>query len=241
MSEQTTDSLFNGGIQIKQDRTGYRFSIDAVLLASLIRPRFGERLVDLGTGCGIIPLMLAFHHPHIKIYGVEVQKELADIAAGNVRDNQMAGQIEILCEDMKHVCLPMVSGPVDIVTSNPPYGKPRSGRINPNRQRAQARHEISVSLSDVIQTARRLLRRSGRFVMIYSAERTIDVMTLMRSGGIEPKFFRTVHSTSHSGAKRILVEGMKGGRLGLKIAPPLVINQPDGTYTEEVQRMLFPR
>jgi tRNA1Val (adenine37-N6)-methyltransferase len=240
MTILTTDAFFNGGIRIKQHRAGYRFSIDAVLLACFVKPRSDERIVDLGTGCGIIPLLLAFNHPTIKVCGIEVQKELADLAVVNVRENRMEHQINILCNDMKQVHQPMISGPADIVVSNPPYRKSYSGRINPNRQRAEARHEIRITLSDVVQIAGRLLRSSGKFVMIYSAERLTDVITQMRSGGIEPKILRIVHSHAHSEANLVLFGGIKGGRPGIKIAAPLVIYQENGNYTEEVQRMFLP-
>jgi tRNA1Val (adenine37-N6)-methyltransferase len=236
----TTDTFFNGRIRVKQYRAGYRFSIDAVLLACFVKPRSGERIVDLGAGCGIIPLILSFHHPDIKVCGIEVQKELADLAVVNVRENQMEHQIKILCEDMKRVRDFMISGPADIVVSNPPFRKSNSGRINPNRQRAEARHEIRTTLSDVVQTACRLLRSFGRFVMIYSAERMTDVVAQMRSGGIEPKMLRTVHSHAHSEATLVLFDGIKGGRPGVKISAPLVIYQENGNYTEEVQKMFLP-
>ena len=238
MKTLTTDTFFNGRLQVKQNRSGYRFSIDAVLLASHIRLRPGDKVLDLGTGCGIIPLILACQHKKIKIYGIEIQKELAEIALGNVKKNHMEDQITILCCDMKELKHDMVSGPVDLIVCNPPYRKAMSGRVNPDQQKAVARHEIKVNLNDVIETARRMLQTSGRFVMIYPAQRMIDMLTQMRSKGIEPKFFRMIYSDSSSEAKLILVEGIKGGRPGTKIGPPLLIYQKDGSYTDEVKRMM---
>jgi tRNA1Val (adenine37-N6)-methyltransferase len=237
VNEFTLDTFFNGQIKVKQSRAGYRFSIDAVLLASHVAPQPDDIIVDLGTGCGIIPLILGFHYPRVRIYGIEVQKELVDLARENVRENRMANRIDILLEDMKDTRPPTISEPVDIVMSNPPYRKATSGRINPNRQRANARHELSITLPEVAQTAGRLLHKSGRFVMIYIAERMVDAVNQMRSNGIEPKFIRTIHSTASSEAKLVLLEGRKGGRPGATIASPLVIYQSDGRYTEEVQQM----
>ncbi|MEA3428424.1 MAG: tRNA1(Val) (adenine(37)-N6)-methyltransferase [Thermodesulfobacteriota bacterium] len=238
MKTLTTDTFFNGSLQVKQNRSGYRFSIDAVLLACHIRLRPGDKVLDLGTGCGIIPLILACQHKKIKIYGIEIQKELAEIALGNVKKNRMEDQITILCCDMKELKHDMVSGPVDLIVCNPPYRKAMSGRVNPDQQKAVARHEIKVNLNDVIETARRMLQTPGRFVMIYPAQRMIDMLTQMRSKGIEPKFFRMIYSDSSSEAKLILVEGIKGGRPGTKIGPPLLIYQKDGSYTDEVQKMM---
>ena len=119
----TQDSFFNGKVTVKQDRMGYRFSIDAVILAHRVRPKPGERIVDLGTGCGIIPLIVGYRHPGNPIYGVEIQKELADIADTNVRDNEMQGTIQIVCRDMQTIHPAMFKGPVDMVVSNPPFRK----------------------------------------------------------------------------------------------------------------------
>lgn len=233
----TTDTFFNGRIRVKQDRSGYRFSIDAVLLAGHVNPHPGDNILDLGTGCGIIPLILAYRNPDIKVYGVEVQEELAKIAAVNVKENQMEDQITILCKDMKELKHDMISGPVNLVVSNPPYRKAKSGRINPHQQRAIARHEIKASLSDVVESARRMLSLGGRFVSVYPAERMTDILTQMRLSSIEPKFLRMIHSGWDTEAKLILVEGVKGGGVGIKIAPPLIIYRQDGSYTEEVQKI----
>ncbi len=240
MKTKTPDTFFNGRIKVKQDRSGYRFSIDSILLACHARPRPGDKILDLGTGCGIIPLILAYREPNLKIFGIEVQKELADIAVSNVKENRMGGIITILCKDMKELKNDMISVPVDLVVSNPPYRKAESGRINPDLQRAVARHEIKATLDDVITTVRRVLRTAGRFVTIYSAERIIDLMTSMRSAHIEPKFLRTIHSGWNTEAKLIILEGIKGARPGLKIGPPLVIYAKEGAYTKEVEEMFLP-
>ena len=240
MKSLTTDSLFNGRIRVKQDRAGYRFSMDTVLLANQMKLRPDDTVLDLGTGCGIIPLILAYRHPRIKIYGVEIQKDLAGIAAHNVKKNGMDNRITVHCLDMKALKHEMVLGPVDVVVSNPPYRKANSGRINPDRQRAVARHEIKATLQDVIETSRNMLNHSGRFITIYPAERMTDLLTQMRSADIEPKFLRVVHSKRNKEAKRIIVEGKKGGRLGIKIGPPLIIYKKNGSYSEEVQKMFHP-
>jgi len=236
----TADTFFNGQIRVKQDRTGYRFSIDAVLLAYHADPRPGDTVVDLGTGCGVIPLILVYRSPKIKVFGIEVQKELADMAVRNVEENSMDDRISILHKDIKALKHNVVNGPVDLVVSNPPFRRAKSGRLNSNRQRAVARHEIKVTLNDVVESAHRLLRVSGRLVVIYPAERMTDIISHMRFAGIEPKFLRTIHSGCHAEAKRILLEGIKGGRPGIKIDPSLIICRQDGSYTDEVSEMLAP-
>ena len=238
MSVYTTDTFFNGQVLVKQHRQGYRFSIDAVLLARLAAVRPGDRVVDLGTGCGIVPLLLAYRHSDIRLYGIELQQGLADAARDNVLANHMQDRITILEGDMNTVTAGSVGGPVDLVVSNPPYRKSGSGRVNPNSQKALARHEIHVTLEEVVKTARRLLRTAGRFVVIYPAERLADLLTRMRGAGIEPKWLCIIHSGRKTPAKLMVVEGVKGGQPGMKIAPPLFIYCEDGTYTPAVERML---
>lgn len=240
MEYLTTDSLFNGSIRVKQHESGYRFSLDAVLLAQHARPGPDHSVLDLGTGCGIIPLILAYRYPKIKVYGVEVQTELADIAMLNIVENHMEDRITIYCEDLKRLKQKMTSGPVDLVVTNPPYRKVESGRLNPDQQRAVAKHELKATLFDVVDTARRMLRTSGRFVIIYAAERMVDVIIQMRSAGIEPKYIRMIHSSRQANAKLILVEGKKGGRHGITVGPPLMIYRKNGVYSDEVQAMFVP-
>ena len=194
MTILTTDTFLNGCIQVKQSQQGYRFSIDAAIVAGHAKPRPNDKAIDLGTGCGIIPLILAYRYPDIKVFGVEVQEELAEIAALNVEENGLKDRVTILCRDMKSLKHHMTSGPADLVVSNPPYRKAESGRINPDNQRAVARHEIKITLSDVVNTASRMLNISGRFVTVYSAERMTDLLTQMRLEDIEPKFLRMIHS-----------------------------------------------
>lgn len=236
----TTDTFFNGNISVKQNRNGYRFSIDAILLAGHVKANSGDRILDIGTGSGIISLILAYRNPQINIYGVEVQKSLADIAILNVKDNNIEDRVKILCADIKNLNTDMISGPLDIVVSNPPYRKAKSGRVNPDNQRARARHEIDITLTDIIKASSRLLRISGRFIIIYLSERIADMVTQMRLSGIEPKYFRFIYSKSNSESKLVIVEGVKGGRTGAKVVSPLVIYCDDDTYTDEVNRMLMP-
>jgi tRNA1Val (adenine37-N6)-methyltransferase len=240
MQSLTTDSLFNGRIRIKQHGSGYRFSLDAVLLARYARPNPEHTVLDLGTGCGIIPLILAYRYPKIKIYAVEVQRELADIAGLNIAENHMEDRITVYCKDLKKLNQDMTSGPVDLVVTNPPYRKVESGRLNPDRQRAVAKHEIKATLFDVVETARRMLRTSGRFVIIYPAERLVDIIIQMRSAGIEPKHIRMIHSFRPINAKLMLMEGKKGGRHGITMGPPIIIYRKNGVYSGEVQKMFMP-
>ena len=240
MDSLTADAFLNGNIRIMQNKTGYRFSIDAILLASHVDTHPGDKVVDIGTGCGIIALMLAYRNPEIKVYGIEVQKSLSVLAALNVKDNNMIDRVKIFCSDVKDLKKSAISGPADIVVCNPPYRKAKSGRVNPDNQRALARHEIKITLPDVFKTAGSLLRVSGRFIMIYPSERIADIITNMRLSGIELKYLRFIYSKKNAESKLVIVEGVKGGRPGATIAPPLVIYSDDGSYSDEVGRMFIP-
>ena len=240
MNHQETDSFFNGKLLVKQDPAGYRFSIDAILLASHARPRAKERVLDLGTGCGIIPLILAFRHPNVTAIGIEIQKELAQMAIANVEANHLQNQIRVLCQDMRTLTPDAIGGPVDLVVCNPPFHKPKSGRINPDRQRAIARHELKINLADILQTAKRMLRPAGRFVTIYTAERLTDLFVQMRAHGIEPKSMRAVHGQLAAEARLILVSATKGAQPGTRLQPPVVIYDSKGVYSQEILQMFEP-
>jgi tRNA1Val (adenine37-N6)-methyltransferase len=240
MDSLTTDAFFDGKLHIKQEAAGYRFSLDAVLLAWHASPRSHERVLDLGTGCGIIPLILACRNPDIVAFGIEIQRDLAELAISNVNANRMQKKITVLQQDMRHLKPDMIGGPVDLVVCNPPYRKPDSGRINPDAQRAIARHELKVSLAEMLQTVRRMLRTAGRFVTVYTAERIVELLYQMQLEGIEPKFMRSIHSQLDTEAKLILVDGVKGARPGTRLGPPLIIYDANGQYSKEVQGMFTP-
>jgi tRNA1Val (adenine37-N6)-methyltransferase len=169
-----------------------------------------------------------------------VQTELAELAVSNVRENRLEEHITVFCTDMKLLRPAMTAGPVDLVVCNPPFRRQGSGRINPDAQRAVARHEIKANLGDIIQTSHRMLRTAGRLVLIYTAGRLTDILSRMRSDGIEPKFIRMIHSRQDTEAALILIEGVKGGRPDLKIAPPLIIYDKKNDYTDEVKSMFRP-
>ena len=221
-----------------QKRMGYRFSIDAILLAAAVAPKPQDKVLDLGTGCGIVPLILARRFPEIQIQGVEIQTELAELACQNVTANKMENHIRIVQADMCALPQGPVTGPFDWIVSNPPYHGACSGRLNPDSQKALARHEIMMDLAQLTDVARRLLRTGGRFMTIYAAERLADLLVQLRCAGIEPKWIRSIHSHCEEDARLILVMGIKGARPGTHFAAPLVIYHADGRYTAAVEAMM---
>ncbi|MBW2297977.1 MAG: methyltransferase [Deltaproteobacteria bacterium] len=240
MDGLTTDTFFEGRITVQQARAGYRYSIDAVILANQVCPRPADRILDLGTGCGIIPLIVAFRYPGAKLYGVEIQRDLVEIARANVSANGLENSIEILHMDMKMLVPSTISDPVDLVVSNPPFHRISSGRINSDSQRAVARHELRVALADVLAAAGHVLRTAGKFICIYRSDRLVDLFLQMRASRIEPKYTRLIHSSDSSDARLVLVEGMKRGNAGLTVGAPLTIYRRDRTYTDEMERMFDP-
>lgn len=238
--ETTPDTLFNGRLRVLQPRRGYRFSIDAVLLAHQVRMPPGETVLDLGTGCGIVPLILCYRCPWISVWAVEIQAPLAELAARNARRNRLQDRMVVCHADLRELKKVELPGIFDVIVTNPPYRRPNSGRLNPDGQRAVARHELKAGLADFLQCARQRLGDGGRFFVIYSTERLPELMSAMQSSGIEPKWLRMVHTRRHYDAKRVLVEGVKGAKSGVRVAPPLVVQGIDGQYSHEVRAMFHP-
>jgi tRNA1Val (adenine37-N6)-methyltransferase len=239
MNAFTTDSFFNGRVVFRQEKTGYRFSIDSILVARHAEPRPGDVILDLGAGCGVISIVMAFLEPGVKrIYGVEIQRELAEIAESNVKANRMENKIKILFRDLKDFKARDIPERATLVVSNPPFRKNRSGRQNPNPQKAVARHEIMATLKDVVETGQRALVHGGRLVMIYPAHRLTDLLTEMRRSDLEPKWLRIVHSSPGTDAKLVMVSGTKGGRPGLAVGAPFFIYGANGYYSKEAREAL---
>lgn len=219
LPDESIDEFMDGRLKLIQSKTGYRFSIDAILLSQFVTIKRGDRIVDLGTGCGVIPLILLLTRPVGYTMGLEIQKDLANQAARNTVLNGYQNRMRVILGDIKH--LPFAPSSADVVTCNPPYRPKNSGRINPDLQRAIARHEMLASLDDILNAASRTLRPKGRLAMIYSAVRLVEVLVRMRGFNLEPKRIRIVYPGMESEAKLALVEASLGGRKGLKVLPPL--------------------
>ena len=219
LPDESIDEFMDGRLKLIQSKTGYRFSIDAILLSQFVTIKRGDRIVDLGTGCGIIPLILLLTKPVGHTFGLEIQKDLADQAARNTVLNGYENRMGVILGDIKHP--PFAPSSADVVTCNPPYRPKNSGRINPDLQRAIARHEMLASLDDVLNAATRTLRAKGRLAMTYPAVRLVEVLVRMRGFNLEPKRIRIVYPGMESEAKLALIEASLGGRRGLKVLPPL--------------------
>jgi tRNA1Val (adenine37-N6)-methyltransferase len=227
-SDETFDTFFGGRLQILQKKRGYRFSIDAVLLSQFSKIRKNEKVIDLGTGCGILPLLLSQTTKSNSFVGVEIQKELAELAKKNVRVNHLDDRVSILQKDYRELKDTYPPGSFDVVLSNPPYRKYRTGRMNPSMEKAIARHEIKGTLEDLISIASYLLSPGGRCYVIFPALRTVDLLVVLRSQRLEPKRLQFVHPRLEEDAKFMLSESIKESRVELKVMDPLIL-QSDNT------------
>lgn len=219
-SDESVDEFMDGRLRLIQSKAGYRFSVDAVFLSEFVSIRKGDFLIDLGTGCGIIPLILLLTRPLKFALGLEIQPNLAEQAARNVKLNGFKGRMEVLIGDVRRP--PIKASTANVVVCNPPYRPKDSGRLNPDIERAIARHEILASLEDIMDVSQILLREKGRLAIIYSAERLSDLMVSMRDRRLEPKRLQMVYPDTNSEAKLVLIEALKGGNPGIKILPPII-------------------
>ncbi|TCS77958.1 tRNA1(Val) (adenine(37)-N6)-methyltransferase [Tepidibacillus fermentans] len=225
-------------LKIIQSRDVFSFSMDAVLLAHFpIIPQRGK-IIDLCSGNGVIPLLLATK-TRASIIGVEVQERLVDMANRSIIMNGLKSQIEMVHSDLKEAPKLFGKGVFDLVTVNPPY-LPLTGQDqNLNKHLAIARHEILTNLEEVIQTSDQLLKVGGRLVMVHRPSRLVELISLMRGYRIEPKKIQFVHPHRHKEANMVLIEAKKHGGKELHVLPPLIVYGEDGKYTEEIYQIYY--
>jgi tRNA1Val (adenine37-N6)-methyltransferase len=218
--DETLDEFLDGRLRLIQSARGYRFSIDAILLAQFVTVKPRDVVVDLGAGCGIISLLLLLEKPVGYVIALEIQQNLADQAVRNASLNGAMDRMGVLLADLCRV--PFRKPVADLVVCNPPFRRPGSGRVNPDIQRAIARHEIMASLNDILSAASAVLKPKGRVAVIYPAARLVDLLVRMRAFDFEPKRMQMVYPSMGEESKRVLVEGARGGKGGVKVLPPLI-------------------
>ena len=220
----------NRDIMIIQNPSYFCFGIDAVLLANLSKIKTGDKVLDLCTGNGIIPLIIAAKTNASEIHGVEIQENIADMATRSAEMNKFTDKIKIFNEDLKD----FKGREYDVITCNPPYKKADSGKISENRELSIARNEICCTLEDVISAARKMLKPYGRFYMIHRPERLSDILCLMREYKTEAKSIRFIHPNEKKEPTMVFLEGVKNSASSLKVEKPLFVYDSDGTYTSEI-------
>lgn len=222
------DDLFVHGWKIYQDTDGFCFGTDAILLASFAAQKRFSHAVDLCCGTGILPLLLASYDCAKSVCGVEISSHSAQLAQKSVALNGLEDRVSIFCEDLKETTLS--NGRFDLVTANPPYFVPGCGK-SPREGVLEGRSEASCSFADVVKCASRLLKFGGRFCFVHKPERLCEVMATASSFGLEPKVLRLVYPKAGRAPELILVECKKGAASGLKVEPPFVLYESDGSET----------
>ena len=237
----TEDTLFNGRVICMQHRTGYRFSVDAVLLGNFISPKPGDRILDLGCGSGIVSLILAYRWPSVKITGLEIQPDLARLAQKNVTLNNWQERIEIVHGDLRLIRSFIAPESFDWVVSNPPYRKSGTGRVNPGDEQALARHEQAADLASVIKAANWSVRKRGRCAFIYPVSRGAAVIAGLKNAALEPKKILPIFSYPGSAANLLIVEAVKqGGEEMTLLSPFYIYGERDGEYSPEMAEYYSP-
>jgi len=236
-SDETVDAVAGGKVQVIQKEKGFRFSLDALLIAhfTALHLREKERLLELGSGTGVISLLLARSRLNLEVIGLEIQGELVEMARRSVLLNHLEKRMEIKEGDVRKIKTLFSPSSFDVVVTNPPYRRIRSGRINPLAQKAMARHEIAGSVGEFLQAASFVLKPKGRIYVIYTARRTAELIASLRNARLEPKKMRIVYPYREASANFVLLEGIKEGGEELEILPPLFIYERTNTYTQEME------
>jgi tRNA1(Val) A37 N6-methylase TrmN6 len=233
---ETVDDLQNGYKIIQKSHT-FRFGVDAVLLADFANIKHGHSVIDLGTGTGIISILIHAKKKPLEITAVEIQQDMSEMAARSIKLNGLEQNIKVLCMDIKDTPKLLGKARFDCVVTNPPYVKKECGINNPSETKAIARFEIMCSLEEVLNAAKELLKPGGKLFMVHRTDRLADIIYEMRNIGIEPKRIRFVHPSIGKRPNLLLIEGARGGNKELKFMDPLYIHNEKGEYTEEIYRI----
>lgn len=232
--DERLDDLQRNGYKIIQNSKKFCFGMDAVLLSGFAEVKEGERALDMGTGTGIIPILLAGKTKGRHFTGLEIQKESADMAMRSVQYNKLEERISIIEGDIREAGTLFAPASFDVVTSNPPYMTGNHGLLNPDSAKAIARHEICCTLEDVVSQAAKVLRPGGRFYMVHRPFRLAEIFTVLVKYRLEPKRMRLVYPFVDKEPNMVLIQALKGGNSRITCDPPLIVYQKPGVYTQEI-------
>ena len=222
---------------IYQDDEMFNFSLDSVLLANFVTlNKKSNKIMDIGCGNAPIPLIMSTR-TNASITGVEIQKEVYDLAVKSVKENNLEKQIEIINKDINELYKELESDSLDVITCNPPYFKySETSNINDSKYKVIARHELMLDVSRLLKISKKLLKNNGILAIVHRPERLLDILLEMKENNIEPKRIQLVYPSKDKEANILLIEGAKNGNPGLKILPPIYAHDEDGNYTEQVKR-----
>mgnify|MGYP000001529495 FL=1 len=228
------DDLERNGYKIIQDKDRFCFGMDAVLLSGFAQVKDGDRVLDMGTGTGIIPILLEAKTSGREFVGLEIQKESAQMAERSVLLNDLHEKIKIVKGDINEASAIFGGATFDIVTCNPPYMNENHGIKNIDEPKTIARHEVKCTLEDVIRESAKVLKPGGKFFMVHRPRRLVEIVTLMNKYKLEPKRLRMVHPFADKEANMILIEGHRGRKSMMKVEAPLIVYKSQGVYTNEI-------
>ena len=236
--DERIDDLGIKNLKIIQNKKWFCFGIDSVLLANFAKNiKKDSYVLDLGTGSGIMPTLLCGKTELKKVVGIEIQKDVCDMAKRSIELNKINEKFEIICDSILNLNKYFEKQTFDVVITNPPYKKKNTGIINPDEPKMIARHEITANLEDFIRVAKDMLKDKGEFYMVHRPERLVDIFELMRKYKIEPKEIRFIFSNKKEEPKMVMIKGVKNAKSFLKIYPNLYIYEEDGKYTEEIKNI----
>ncbi|MDO5416537.1 MAG: tRNA1(Val) (adenine(37)-N6)-methyltransferase [Lachnospiraceae bacterium] len=233
--DERVDDLERNGYRIIQKTKGFCFGMDAVLLSGFVQVKPGETVLDLGTGTGIIPILLEAKTEGKHFTGLEIQEEVADMARRSVRLNGLEEKIKIVSGDIKEAGALFSLASFDVVTSNPPYMNDAHGLKNPGEMKAISRHEVLCTLEDVVREGARLVKPGGRFCLVHRPHRLIEIINVLTKYHLEPKRIKFVHPFADREANMVLIEAVRGGRSMVKVEKPVIVFQEPGVYSEEIR------
>lgn len=235
--DETLEELMINDLVLIQKQNGFRFGTDAVLLSDFARDIPSESTLDLCTGSGIIPILLSHKSRAKEIYGLEIQEDIHEMSLRSVKANGLEDKVHLLCGDLKNITRIFPKRSFNLVTCNPPYMKCGSGIECDDYSKHVSRHEALCTLEDVIKSAECMLKSGGHFCMVHRPSRLTDILTLMRKYELEPKRLRFVLPKADSAPTLILIDGLWRGGNELKILPPLILYNSDGTETDELKNI----
>ena len=243
--EAVRDTLFDGALVCWQHKDGYRFAIDSVILANLVRVKRGDTILDLGTGSGVVGLIILYRNQNmgINLIGIEKQRGLHRLAERNIRENGLGGVFSLIHHDLEKIQAIAAPESCDVVVANPPYYPPGSGRKNLDTESLQARHQDPDSLEQFVHSAAFSVKNRGRVWFVYPAERVTQLLLLLNKYRLEPKTLQPIYSRPETGdtAKLVVIEAIKNGGVGLAVRSPFYIYQEgQDIYSDEMQAMYSP-